>query len=201
MGEPVEAKVVASVETLWEAVLKTREQAAPVVQLLSQAPDAEVVKSGARVLGIEGQAWSQGLSERFIGPDGGVEKVRPFVGERVWSLYFAYRAVVARVASKTVKGLSQGGFKAWHLELGGDGLDQDLVDILDIVFDIDEIKKILAEREPDTLRKILGRMETLLMAEVHSLLHGDSLSAEVMARVQGMLAAAQKEPVVVEGFR
>ena len=106
--------------------------------------------------------------------DNPVEKVRPYVGEYLWSMFFAYRQIIGRICSLLYWSLQDADKAEWHK-------DNFIQQILEAVLS----KSELAEFESTNLCKISWlqqRLESKILAASQKIISGERLSEESLAQ-------------------
>ena len=111
--------------------------------------------------------------------DNPVEKVRPYVGEYLWSMFFAYRQIMGRILSLLYWSLEDADKAEWHK-------DNFIQQILEAVLSKNE----LAEFENTNLCKISWlqqRLESKILAASRKIISGEELGQESLAQAESIL--------------
>jgi|ERR1051325_303607 hypothetical protein len=115
--------------------------------------------------------------------------VRPFLGERLFALFFAAQAILGRATSTTISSYHAGAIRPWHDE-------GDLQDLLSTVLDPDELAAFRA-RQGQKLDWLYRHFEGKIMAEIERVLSGGAIAADSLSYAHRILDAANlAEPEV-----
>jgi hypothetical protein len=175
-----------AIATLWEETLRVRKVTPAVInfidlfdsgsqtELLATGPMRELVQS----------VTVEKLAKDFLhtGPD--VERVRPFVGELAYSLFFAYRAIPARIISILKRSLQKGGTADW---MSDPGLHELLVSFLtsEELSELDRMRK-------EHFSWLRIRLETKLLERMTRLISGQDSGDLGIEQAQRIAEAAQR---------
>ena len=131
------------------------------------------------------QGWSLEKIADYLGnSDYPVEKVRPFVGEYLWSMFFAYRQVMGRITYRLSLSLEDANNAEWHK-------DNNIRQILEAVLNENE----LAEFESTRLGKISWleqRLESKILAASQKIISGEELGVEALRQAELILQRVDK---------
>jgi hypothetical protein len=116
-----------AVETLWKELRRLRDSAPLAVSFTDwfRAPEYEEVLKQPRNRCLVDQLSEDSIAQWARSND--AEIVRPFVGEYLYALFFAYRAFIGRIAVLLMTGLRFGEFKEWADD---DGIKQLLTSLM-----------------------------------------------------------------------
>lgn len=111
-----------------------------------------------------------------------VASVRPFLGERLYALFYAARAILGRATTTTIRSYQQGSLQPWYDEEG-------IEDLLRVALTPDELE-VFRNRKGDKLTWLTRQLEVRLMAEVSNVLSGGASAEDTLGRAQRLLEAA-----------
>lgn len=173
-----------SIEKLWNEILRLKNECPPMlafIDLLSvkEYKDARNHEGfGELATGCSPEKIAEYVGNR----DYPVEKVRPYVGEYLWSMFFAYRRIMGRICSLLYWSLEDADKAEWHN-------DNFIQQILEAVLSKNE----LTEFESINLCKISWlqqRLESKILAASQKIISGEKLSEESFAQARSILERA-----------
>ena len=105
-----------AVDALWQEVLRIRDESPTAVTMLDIFLPSEYqeVFTSDRFLPLVPE-WEEGYSAIL---NSEIDRVRPFLGERAFTLFFIYRAVHARICFLLETGVKAGEVKPWFEDAG-----------------------------------------------------------------------------------
>ena len=131
-----------ALQELWQSVVDLRERCATALlpyMLFLPEEYATALHDSRFIRMIEGLKEQDVLD---IGTDvaASVERLRPFLGQRLWMFFWIYRAFAGRLAWKLVKGREHGRILAWDENL--QGKRDHLPALLSLALSDDEISRV-----------------------------------------------------------
>ena len=114
--QAAQERILRAVEILWATLVELRDQVYPVLYIYEVLLPEEYPKalSDPGSVGLSKVDTNEfGLQNVKIGKP--PERVRPFLGEDLWILYWAYRAVVGRLCLKVLEGRDKRKIPPWGL--------------------------------------------------------------------------------------
>lgn len=109
------------------------------------------------------------LAQSKISTD--LEKIRPFIGENLWTIFTVYRAFLGRLTYLLQDGLIKGKIMFWQE-------DHNFIDqILGLVIKPDEMKKLL-EVEHNAFQNIINFLEFKALNEISEQMSGKRMTEE-----------------------
>ena len=162
---------LAAAEELWKAVLQIGSSTPGAVVMIDVCLEQEYQKLMTRPSFKEclrGITMST-ITERFIETTSGVESVRPFLGEYLYSLFFAYRALNGRLAYLLSKAKETGTLTAWYK-------DNSIRELLVLLLTTEELQRFdqLQFAKVNWMRKIV---EQKIALHINKIISGE-LSAD-----------------------
>ena len=156
-------KRLKSLEDLWETIIKIREFFEPLQFLFTiLLPDEYNSAIKDKFNSSLSSITSVSVSDLIKDTTHSVEISRPYIGIKLWSLFFVYRAFVGRIIVTFNKGRKENNIEAWYS-------DKNTVDLLRLILEKEELEKIrknkfmFLNQAVDSLeRKILNEMESVL---------------------------------------
>lgn len=92
-----------------------------------------------------------------------VEDDRPYLGERLWSQFFVYRAFLGRLATLILMGKKNGHIENWRK-------DGAVLQILTSLFGQKDLESVLGrDNDPHSIARIIDRLESLMLNEIRGL--------------------------------
>jgi isoleucyl-tRNA synthetase len=117
----VNPKIVASVETIWQAILKVRDASFPIgfyADILTKEEWCELPNNPRQRERVAAIANAGDARQHLLEELANAEHSRPFVGELIWSMFFVYRALLLRVAVIVERDFAKGHLSYWYDDPG-----------------------------------------------------------------------------------
>lgn len=113
-----------ALETLWEGVLATRENAPIVMGFIDilTIDEYSSMKDHPHFKAMVGEVSPEKLAAMYKDNVGSRERVRPYVGEYTWALVSTYQSIILRTALLVQMGQEDSKKLNWHLDSGIDQL-------------------------------------------------------------------------------
>ena len=121
------------------------------------------------------------------------EACRPFLGERLWTMFWAYRAVIGRLCLKVLEGRDKGKIPPWRFDLDGER-DEYVIKLLQLILSDEEIK--LIPLSIGVRSRLLGLCEQKILLEMEARISGRhvaDLSIDEGRRVRDVLQRGVEE--------
>jgi hypothetical protein len=166
-------RILNAIDTLWLEVLKIRQassQAFLVFAILSRT-QIEAEKSTEML-----DTMLQGDAHDFIKQVATleVEQVRPFVGEKLWLTFLAYRTFSMKIALKLFLGKKNRKYYYWDKDFFGKS--ENVIEEIVSIFSPDEVAEISKAPPSEILGIIQRKLENKIVTEINQLIFGYSLS-------------------------
>ena len=110
------------------------------------------------------------LINRIISNTEDLEAHRPYLGEKLWLLFYIYRAFLGRISLMLVDGQREGEIKDWRKDHGVHSL-------LKYVLSSEQLTAVTVE-SPIAMHKAVTLLEAMLLEEVSLIISGDRASKE-----------------------
>ncbi len=126
-------RILDSVEVVWSKVLEISAFTRNLVFLHIILPPKAIENATEKVFAsLPNISFSEltGTVDRIVSE---VEKVRPFIGEKLWELFFIDDAFLARISWKVIEGKANGKLFPWDKDIQGKH-DANLIELLKPVF-------------------------------------------------------------------
>ena len=167
-----------SIEKLWDEILRLKNEQPGIlgfIDLLSVDEYREACnRKDFRELAGD---WPMEKIVKYVAiSDNAVEKVRPYVGEYLWSMFFAYRQIMGRIPWLLYESLKDADKAEWHKDNG-------IRQILEAVLS----KSELAEFETAKICKISWlqeHLESKVLTALQKLISGEEFSAESLEQAK-----------------
>ena len=167
-----------SIEKLWAELLRLKYQCPSILPLINVLTVEEYRQKYSR------QKYRELVSEYPIekiadyieDKENNVEKARPYIGEYLWSLFFAYRQVIGRILYLLYTGLEDENKAQWDKDKG-------IRQILNAVLtqnEIDEFDRIRLGK----LALLQRKLEAKILTESQKLISGEELGAESLKQAE-----------------
>lgn len=170
-----------STEKLWNEILRLKDECPPTLTFLNilsveeykDAPKLEHFSNAA-------EAWPiEKIIDYLVLSDSPVEKVRPYIGEYLWSMFFAYRQIMGRISCLLYESLEDSGKAEWHKDKG-------IRQILEAVLRENQ----LARFESTNLGKIAWLQEQLelkILTASQKVISGEEFGAESLKQAESII--------------
>jgi len=171
-------KKLISIERVWEAIVKARNETPAVIIFLDVLTVDEyptlVSNSDSRSLIEQLNPEKIGEIANSFAPD--VENVRPYIGEYLWSIFFAYRAVTIRTLFLMHKGLNDPKKLNWHEDKG-------ILSLMSSVLTENQMQRFnrLQFGKFNLFRELF---EGLMLATMSKVISGEKFSSEMISQAK-----------------
>ena len=175
-----------SLEKLWNEILRLKNERPTLVGFFNFL-SVEEYKHAPNTKGYRDLAQGCSLEKiaEYLGNrDYPVEKVRLYVGEYLWSMFFAYRQIMGRITYLLSLSLEDAKNAEWHK-------DNSIRQVLEAVLSENE----LVEFESIRLGKISWleqRLESKILAASQKIISGEELGAEALKQAELILQRVAK---------
>jgi hypothetical protein len=189
--QAAQERILRAVETLWATMVELRDQVYPVlfiyeVLLPEEYPKALSNPSSVGLAKVDTNEFSRQNLKIGKKP----EWVRPFLGEDLWTPYWAYRAVVGRLCLKVLEGRDKGEIPPWEFDADGER-DEYTIKLLRLVLSEEEINLIPPSiAVPDVL---MGLCERRILLEMERRISGRHIAEASIEEGQRLRDVVQKE--------
>jgi hypothetical protein len=109
-----------------------------------------------------------------------VESARLFVGDRLWLIFWVFRAVVSRAAYMTTRSFNEGKYMNWRT-------DKHTLGLLRLVVPESDLQAVLQSATPG-LAGLVGNIEAHFMKEATRIMSGSKMLADYLSDVQATIA-------------
>ena len=150
-----------AIDTLWERVLQLRERLPPLLGFIDFLTVDDYKKNKDHPMFIDlSERWSVEKISTLV--DSQTERVRPYVGEYTWAVFFSYQAVMLRIVFLLHAGHTDTEKLEWHKDTGTRQLLQAVLSTTELEeFDDTAFGKILwLQRRLES--KILGAARQII---------------------------------------
>ena len=173
-----------AISEVWKTILRLKEKTPVVVahsDNLTRSEQSQIFtdpRSQGLLEGLDDISILRGQAEICEG----IEDCRLFVGPILWSLFFAYRALVGRAAWLFVKGKEQGYIKPWYEDSG-------IRQILSAVMDESELASF-DSLQIGKFQHMCQLLESKILAEADQIISGASSGTLGLEQAQRIADAA-----------
>jgi hypothetical protein len=108
--------------------------------------------------------------------DSGIEKIRPYIGEYLWAIFYAYRAITLRTLLLMHLGVNQVEKLNWH-EDGG---------IRSLIASVLTKKQVehFDDQEFGKFKLLTNSLETMMLKAMHKIISGEEFSNEMLSQAE-----------------
>lgn len=173
-----------AIQILWSGVVRLRQQA-PAVLTLADIFSPEQIRQMPRNPKAKAElldALSDSKILSLMATLNDVEPMRPFLGEPLWSLFFAYRAFTGRLLVLFLQGRDKGQVEYWRDD---DGVRQ----LLAAVMTVEEMKE-LDRPKYGSVEWVRSMIEQKLLQRANDVISGAAVSKATLEQAQMILRAA-----------
>lgn len=171
-------EIATAIAALWQGVLDLQEVAGGVLTLYDILTEEELAsvyenpRTRAYLDSVGGHRY-MGEIDR-VGRS--VESHRPFLSDRMWQLFFVYRAIVGRILHKAAEGQATRAFPAWNKDLDG-ATDDNTVQLARLLLTEPEFEYCLTGGSGvplpfGTPRRVLQILEGKVLGEARDIIRG-----------------------------
>jgi len=185
-------KIVASVETVWKAILKLREASYDIgfyADILTKEEWCDLPSNSQQRERVKAIANAGEARQLLLKELEDVELARPFVGELIWSMFFVYRALVLRVAVIVEHDFDKGKLSYWYDD---NGIQQFIKLLL-----TEEETHVVERYRISRYQQVRSLEETRILAEMNRIIAGHRSADSGLEHASKMLRAVAD----VEGGR
>ncbi|HSH79207.1 MAG TPA: hypothetical protein VLA19_11835 [Herpetosiphonaceae bacterium] len=182
-------RVIVSQESVWNEVLAIRNFVTPYLFHYAILHPREYIGVSSKKVKL---AFQEITSADFLDQTlqafatGRIEKIRPFIGEDLWFLYFAYCQVALRLALNVVQAVEAGQLQAWDRDSAGK--PDPLREVLETIFKDSQLTVLIDSSPYGAPQRILGAMEDRILSEMNKWLFGTRLADITLAERQRIAA-------------
>ena len=167
-----------SIEKLWNEILRLKNEQPGILDFINLLSVDEYREACNRKDFRElAKDWPMEKVVKYVAiSDNTVEKVRPYIGEYLWSMFFAYRQIMGRIPWLLYESLKDANKAEWHKDNG-------IRQILEVVLSKNE----LAEFETIAICKISWlqeHLESKVLTALQKLISGEEFSAESLKQAK-----------------
>lgn len=163
-------KILKSIELVWNKVLEISAYTRTLVYIHIIIPPEALKNQLNTFYSSIPSTTLEELLETVHNINSEVEKVRPFIGEKLWELFFSYNAFLARISWKVIEGKSNQKLHPWDKDNNGE-VDKHLFEILEHIFSKDEILSLI--KTPEPVETIIKVFEIKILEEMNQMILGN----------------------------
>lgn len=178
----IEARMKAF-DRVWKAMLALKNNTGAITLFLDilTVDEYKHLKNNAEFIALTGRLNDQRIQQMV--PDGNIEEIRPYVGELVWSYFFAYQALTLRIVLLAWWSRTKEEDRInWHT----DGVIRSLLTSALSKEDISHLDSLVIGKIDFARRSI----ESKVLASWRDLISGAVLGDEAMKQAQAILEVA-----------
>jgi hypothetical protein len=179
-------KRVAAVEAIWSAIIKLGEDAPPVlmyVDVLSEK-DLPILLTSRRARPALDALSDEVIQEKILVRNPELASARLLAGPYLFSLFFAYRAIVGRAAWLLMDGRNRNKVIAWYRE-------SEMRELLDTVFSKEEMRTFSA-LEGMWMKWIRESIETKFQDAASAIIKGEELARDLVRQARAIESAVDE---------
>jgi len=164
-----------AVDTLWVRVLRLRENLPPILGFVDilTVDEYKGIKDHPTFVTLS-QGWSIEKITQLV--DNEVERVRPYIGEYTWAVFYSYQAVMLRIVYLLHAGRSDAAKLEWHKDSGTRQLIQAVLPAVEFT-----------EFEAASFGKVTWlqrRLEAKILAAARKLVSGEEFGADALEQAR-----------------
>ncbi|MBW2634915.1 MAG: hypothetical protein JRE14_12475 [Deltaproteobacteria bacterium] len=181
-------KKIQATEKLWKHVLKIRSVCYPAIFFYSMLHPSEYREvSAIQKMRAMLSNFDDGIVEQITSDPEYLESGRPFFGEKLWLLFFIYRAFLGRISLILVEGLKEGEIEDWRKDHGVHSLLKNILS--------DEQLKAVTVESPIAMQNAINLLEAMLLEEFSLIISGQKASKDTFehAKKLGKLTTEMAE--------
>ena len=170
-----------SIEKLWAELLRLKHQCPSILPLINVLTVEECRQKYSRQKYRElvSEYPIEKIAEYIEDKENNVEKARPYIGEYMWSLFFAYRQIMGRILFLLYAGLEDENKAQWDKDKG-------IRQILNAVLTQNEIDEFDRKRL-GKLALLQRKLEAKILTESQKLISGEELGSESLKQADLIL--------------
>lgn len=175
-----------SIERLWDEILRLKNECPAILGLVNVLTVEECTQMYTRK-DCKELAKENSLEKlnKYIGiRDNRVEKSRPYVGEYLWSIFFAYRQIMTRIPFLMYMGLEDANKAKWDQDKG-------IRQILNAVLTQNEINEFDQNRI-GKVALLQRKLEAKILMESQKIISGEEFGAESLKQAELILEQIAK---------
>lgn len=181
--------IVEAIKSLWAYILEIGKLSATYFLIHDLLTGEQIERLTPEYAAKQIHMSQDKLNEKVVELSEKSEIVRPFVGEKLWSLYHVYRAFVLRICAKMhFTQNKSGNLYGWNKDEHGRP-DTSLLDMLKIVLTEKEIKQI-TEIKTGAPSQVLNLLKSKILSEMNELVLGKrmiSLSIDEQQNIANLI--------------
>jgi len=184
----VQEKKIQATAKLWKRVLKIRKVCHSAIFFYNIVHPSEYNEVFAKPnMKAMISNLDDSVVDQIISDPEDFESNRPFLGEKLWLLFFIYRAFFGRITLILVDGLKKGKIKDWRKDHGVHSL-------LKYVLSNEQITAVTVE-SPIAMHKAITLLEAMLLEEISLIISGSKASKDTfeLAKKLGELTGEMAE--------
>lgn len=169
---------LSAVDRLWDRVLQLRGSLPPILTFIDVLTVGEYkgIKNHPTFQALTGELSKEKIAGIVSNEAGPIEKVRPYVGEYMWAIFFSYQAIMLRTLFLLHLGRDDAEKIEWFKDSG-------IRQLMEAVFTPEEIK----EFDQTQFGKILWlhrKVDSKLIAAAGKVISGETFAAEFLEQAK-----------------
>jgi hypothetical protein len=164
-------KKIQAAEKIWKHVLEIRKicQSAIFFYSILKPSEYNEVFTKPKIKAMISNLDDSVIDQISSNPEN-LESNRPFLGEKLWLLFFIYRAFLGRISLILVDGLKEGEIKDWRKDHGVHSL-------LKNILSNEQLTAVMVE-SPLAMHKAITLLEAMLLEEISFIISGEKASKD-----------------------
>lgn len=170
------SRTLDAIERTWESILRIRDLVSKYTGPYEILTREELKREDIvhKTLSVLPTATEEQWVDDIQAASGDIEKYRPFIGEKLWLLYFAYRAAALRMAWKVRQGKKRGIIPYWDETIDGKP-DHHLRYVASLVLKQSELNEVFSGSTIGGPMRLLTAMEAKILEEMNHMVFGRRL--------------------------
>jgi hypothetical protein len=175
-------------DTLWEVIIQFRDNLPAVLTFIDVLTVEEYgeAKNHPTFQTLAGELSQEKIKQLAVYFSGSTEKIRPYVGEYMWALFYSYRAIMLRLLFLLHLGLDDASKIEWHK----DSLIRSLMEVVLTTKELQEFDKTPFGK----VKWVQERIESKILSASQKIISGERFGAESLEQaklIQGITAKLQ----------
>lgn len=169
---------LSAVDRLWDRVLQLRGSLPPILTFIDVLTVGEYkgIKNHPTFQALTGELSKEKIAGMVSNEAGPIEKVRPYVGEYMWAIFFSYQAIMLRTLFLLYLGRDDAEKIEWFKDSG-------IRQLMEAVFTPEEIKEF-DQTQFGKISWLQRKVDSKLIAASGKVISGEAFAAESLEQAK-----------------
>ena len=175
-----------AIDKLWDKILTLRGGLPPILTFIDvlTVDEYKGAKNHPTFQALSGELSQEKVATLAGGEGGQIEKVRPYIGEYLWALFFSYQAIMLRLLFLLHLGRDDAAKIEWHK-------DQGIRQLMEAVLTAGECNEF-DQMQFGKVSWLQRRLESKILAESRKIISGEEFGAESLEQARLIQQRAAK---------